>query len=232
MRERGFLAAWRFYRHHFRAVLTVSATFYAAMGAIAAVTVVELGWFALLVLPYLMLASIFWLQAPLARLMDDVRGKQPHAGVKRTFESIYPRLGSVTGGTAVAAIAVFAAAGFLVLPGLILLARWALFIPVIILEGSGAFAAFRRSNRLLHRHTPRVLLELCISTVLMIMIWLVAFAILKAVSTRWISVPVAIAFLALVTPPVPLMRVLSYYDLVEAEAKEAPASTDVALPVT
>src|SRR2546421_1580803 len=231
MRERGFLAAWRFYREHFVAVFTLAVAFYAGMVLLAAVCVVELGWFAILVLLYLMLASIFWLQAPLARLTDDVRAERANAGVKRTFESIYPRLGSITGGTAVAAIAVFAAASFFVLPGLILLARWALFIPVIVLEQTGTFKAFGRSHRLLHRHTPRVLLELCISILLMIVIWSVAFALLEA-STFWVSIPIVIAFLALVTPPVPLMRVLSYYDLVDAESKETPAASGgLAMPV-
>jgi hypothetical protein len=224
VRQRGFLTALRFYRGHFRAVLTLSLAFYTAMGGLAAVTLVELGWFALLVLPYLMLASIFWLQAPLARLMDDVREHRAHPGVRRTFESLLPDLGSVTGGTAVAAIAVFTAAGFFIVPGLILLARWSLFIPVIVLEGRGTFAAFGRSNALLHRHTPRVVLELCISTVLMIVVWSVAVTILATIASPWVSVPIAVVFLALVTPPVPLMRVLSYYDLLEAEAKTAPAA--------
>jgi membrane-anchored glycerophosphoryl diester phosphodiesterase (GDPDase) len=230
MRERGFLAAWRFYRTHFAAVFTLSAAFYAGMVAVAAASVAAFGWFAVLALFYLMLASIFWQQAPLARLMDDVRAQRPHPGVRRTFEALYPRLGSITGGSAVAAIAVFTASAFFLLPGLIVLTRLALFVPVIVLEGCGAFAAFGRSHRLLRRHAPRVFLELCMSTVLMIVIWSIAWTLLTA-TTLWVSVPLVIAFLALVTPPVPLMRVLSYYDLVEAEAKEAAAALGIAVPV-
>jgi hypothetical protein len=114
--------------------------------------VVELGWLGFIAIVYLAVASVFWLQAPLARLMDDARETRPNAGIRRTLAAIYPRLGSITGGTAVAAIAVFIAAGFFVLPGLLVLGRLALFIPVIVLEGTGAFAAFGRSNRLQHRH--------------------------------------------------------------------------------
>jgi hypothetical protein len=219
VRERGFLAAWRFYRSHFRAVFVLSIVFYAAIVGFAAVSVVELGSLRFVAIVYLVLASIFWLQAPLARLVDDVRERRPDAGIRRTFASVYPCLGSITGGTAVAAVAVLVAAGFFVLPGLIVLGRLALFIPVIVLEGSGAFAAFGRSNRLQHRHEGRVMLELVGSTVGMVVVWSIAYAILTT-GKLWISIPVVILFLAVVTPPVPLMRILSYYDLVKAEARE------------
>jgi hypothetical protein len=230
MRERGFVAAWRFYLAHFRAVFVLSLAFYAAMGVLAAICVEELGWFSLLVLFYLMLASIFWQQAPLCRFMDDVRERRPHAGVRRTFESTYPHLGSITGGTAVAAILVVIAASFFIFPGLILLTRWALFIPVIVLEGKGAFPAFGRSHRLVRRRTGRVLVELIVSIILMTFIWSLAFAVLTGISSYWISIPLAIALLALLTPPVPLMRVLSYYDLADAETKRAPETAGLTMP--
>jgi hypothetical protein len=232
MRERGFVAAWRFYRRHFVSVFTLSLAFYAGMVALAAASVAGFGWFAGVALLYLMVASIFWQQAPLARLLDDVRAKRPHAGIRRTLDEISPRLGSITGGSAVAAIAVVAASAFLLLPGLVVLTRLALFVPVIVLEGRGAFASFGRSHRLLRGHAPRVFLELCISTVLMLVVWTIAWILLTA-TTLWISVPLTILFLALVTPPVPLMRVLSYYDLVEAVAKEEAeaAAAGLAVPV-
>lgn len=217
-RARGFLAGWRFYRSHFRSVFTLTVVFYTAITGFAAASVVELGWLGFIAIVYLAVASVFWLQAPLARLMDDVRETRPNAGIRRTLAAIYPRLGSITGGTAVAAIAVFIAAGLFVLPGLLVLGRLALFIPVIVLEGTGAFAAFGRSNRLQHRHGGRVMLELVVSILAMSVAWTIAYTILTS-ATPWISIPFVILFLALVTPPVPLMRILSYYDLVQAEAK-------------
>jgi hypothetical protein len=133
---------------------------------------------------------------------------------------LYPRLGSITGGSFLAAVGVYFASSFFLLPGLILLARWALLIPVIVIEGTGAFRAFGRSNELVRQHTGRVVVELIVSTITVLLIWWVAYG-LWAVPSLWISAPVALAFLALATPPIPLMRTLSYYDRVDAAAKQA-----------
>src|SRR2546425_188746 len=73
-RERGLRAGCRFYRQHFLQVFTLSLVFYSAMIVFAVLSVVELGYFGLFPIAYLMVASIFWLQAPLVRLVDDVHG--------------------------------------------------------------------------------------------------------------------------------------------------------------
>jgi hypothetical protein len=218
MRERGFLAALRFYRGHFVAVFTVSLVFYLAIVVLAAIAIAELGLYAILPLLYLAIASIFWLQAPLARLVDDARNARPNRGVRRTFESLYPRLGSITGGSFLAAVGVFFASGFFLVPGLLLLARWALIIPVMVVEETGPIEAFGRSTALVRGHTGRVIGELLISGVLLYVIWTIAFDYLLDITSVWASIPLALVFLALATPPIPLMRTLSYYDLIEAEA--------------
>jgi len=165
MRVRGFGAAWRFYRAHFVAVFSLSLAFYAAVVALGMLSLVGLGAYAAISLPYLGIVSIFWLQAPLVRLMQDVRDGRRNPGIRRTLEALSPRLGSITFATFVAAICVGTAATLFVLPGLLLLARWALFIPVIVLEGLGAFRAFGRSNALVRGYGGRVMVELCVSAV-------------------------------------------------------------------
>jgi len=216
MRERGFVAAWHFYRQHFRAVFVLSLLFYVVIAAMVAVTILELDLLdAFVVVAYLIVVSIFWLQAPLARLMDDVRVGRPNPGARRTLAELGPRLGSITGGTFVAAVGVSLASYLLVLPGLFLLARWALFIPVIVLEGRGAFRAFGRSNRLVRGHTLRVAFELVVSGVLFAVVWVIAIGVLTSDLTPWASIPIAWLVLTAGTPVIPLMRVLSYYDLLE-----------------
>jgi hypothetical protein len=220
----------RFYRAHFFIVLWLSLAFYLAMGLLAAVSLAEFGFgvAAILALSYLALVSIFWLQAPLAPFVDDVRSGRPHAGLSSTLSRIAPRLGSVTGGSFLAALGVWAAGYLLVVPGLVLLARWALLIPVIVIEEKSAFQSFARSNQLVRRHTGRVVVELIVSGLLLLFIGLFAQALLQGISSRWVSIPIVLLFLAFVTPPIPLMRILSYYDLVEASAKTATSAEPIA----
>jgi hypothetical protein len=223
MRERGFRAAWRFYRVHFRSVFVLSFVFYLALAALAALTLAELGLLAIFAVAYLIVVSIFWLQAPLARLMDDVRMGRPSPGARRTLAELGPQMGSISGGSFLAAAAITPGLYLLAIPGLLLLARWALFIPIIVIEGSGAVQAFGRSNRLVRGHTWRVVGELLVSSILFFFIWSFAIGLLAGELSLWASVPLACAVLALGTPVIPLMRVLSYYDLVEAAAP-APAA--------
>jgi Membrane domain of glycerophosphoryl diester phosphodiesterase len=212
--DRGFRAAWRFYGQNFRSVFVLSLLFYLVITALAALSVIELGALvAVFTIVYLIAVSIFWLQAPLARLMDDVRNGRPNPGARRTLVELGPRLGSITGGTFVGALGVAAGWYVFVAPGVYLLARWALLIPVIVIESKGAFRAFGRSNRLVRGHTWRVVLELLGSFVMLLVIWSIAISLLLIGS--WVAAVAALVFLALATPPIPLMRVLSYYDLRE-----------------
>lgn len=224
-RARGYRAAWRFYREQFRSVFMLSAVFYLFIALLAALSVFELGFAALLVWMYLIVVSIFWLQAPLARLVQDVRAGRSNPGTRRTLVELGPRMGSITGGSFLAAVGVYVASWFFLLPGLFLLARWALLIPVIVIEGRRAFRAFPRSNRLVRGHTARVLVELIASGVLFVVVWSVAFVLLGSGLSPWVSVPSAYLVLALGTPVIPLMRILSYYDLVELAPAEASAES-------
>jgi hypothetical protein len=104
VRERGFRAAWRFYRQHFRSVFVLSLLFYLVIAVLVAVAILQLDLLdAFVVGAYLIVASIIWLQAPLARLVDDVRLARPNPGARRTLAELGPRLGSINGGTFVAA---------------------------------------------------------------------------------------------------------------------------------
>jgi hypothetical protein len=219
MRDRGFRAAWHFYRAHFWSVVTVSAAFYLALAVLAEINFAELGYYSAATVSYLVVVSIFWLQAPIAQLMKDVHAGQSNPGVRRTFQSLYPRLGAVTRGSLLAGVGVWVAAGLLVVPGLLLLARWALLIPVIVIEGVGALRGFSRSSDLVSQHTGRVVVELLVSAVILIVIWLVAVELWRAIGDFWVSTPLILAFLTLTTPPIPLMRTLSYYDLLDAARK-------------
>ncbi len=98
------------------------------------------------------------------------------ADVKHREESRWGRVSRAVGrllpiAAVVAIVSVVAAIGFgvgllfLIVPGLILLARWSVVIPVLVWEGSGFWDAFRRSNRLVRGHTGVVLVAVLVPIV-------------------------------------------------------------------
>ncbi len=90
-------------------VVRLAAAFYVGLTVLSAFVLLQLGPFGLVVVTYLWLLSVFWLQAPLAKLAADAHAGLPRAGVRRTFEHVYPRAGRITGGSALVALGVGAA---------------------------------------------------------------------------------------------------------------------------
>lgn len=157
MRPRGtFGEAWRLYRAHAPRVLAIAAAVQLVFLALAALLVAQLGaaGFGLAVL--LWLTASFWLQAPLAQLVSDVRAERPWPGARATFDRILPHTGAISAAALLAGIGVGLGLYLLVVPGLFLLTRWSLLVPVIVVEEVGTFRAFARSRDLVRGHGWRV----------------------------------------------------------------------------
>jgi hypothetical protein len=217
----GFASSFSFYRTHFGAVLSLSLAFYGAVAVLSVLLFVELGAYAFFPVGYLWLASVFWIQAPLSLLIDDVVRRSPLRGARRILEDVVPRLGVVTTAGLVAALGVEAGFVFFVVPGVILMARWALIIPVAVLERAGMLRSFRRSNELVRGHTTRVVREIVLSTIFLVAVLLAATTVQSFVAIavwEWLSPVVFVAVVAVATPIVPLMRTLSYSELRGATA--------------
>ena len=77
---------------------------------------------------------------------EDVLGRRVSAA--EVWRRIRPRLWPLLLAAAIAGILPYVGLLFLVIPGLILWALWALTTPALVLEGLGPFAALRRSAQL------------------------------------------------------------------------------------
>jgi hypothetical protein len=215
--------AWRLYRAEPRRVLAVTALAYGAIVFLTVIFFVTVGPLGLLAAAYLWLAGLYWLQAPLTRLVEDRRAGVAWRGARSTLTSIFPQLGRITGGGALVALIVASLLTTVLLAPLALyfMARWALLVPVVVVEDVGLFTAFSRAREIAKGHFGEVFGRLALSGLLLVAVW-VAIGVFAAVIALF-GVPgwaivigfVAIALLTLVltTPVIALAWTMTYYDL-------------------
>ena len=229
MTRRGSLdEAWGFYRSHPGPVLRVTALTYAGVVFVSAAFIGAAGLYGLIPAAYLWLASLYWLQAPLARVVEDSRAGAAWRGARGTLDSVYPQLGRITGAGALAAVAV--ASGFaLFFPlALYLLTRWALLVPVVAVEDAGLFTAFSRSNEIVRGHGWRVFGRIALS-VLLLLGALVVVGIATGIVAAFVEselvelaafAALALAVFAVTTPLIALNWTMTYYALRDEVPRE------------
>jgi hypothetical protein len=215
--------AWRLYRAEWRHVLAVSALAYGGILFLTAIFFVTIGLYGLFATAYLWLAGLYWLQAPLTRLVEDRRSGVGWRGARATFASIYPALGRITGGGALVALIVGALTTTVVLAPLALyfMTRWSLLVPVLAVEDVGLFTAFSRARELAKGHFGELFGRVAISALLLVLIWIgigtAAVVVALFEVPLWASVGgfalIALATLVATTPLIALAWTMTYYDL-------------------
>jgi hypothetical protein len=98
----------------------------------------------------------------------DLHEGSPAASARELYDRTRGRRGTLLGVSFRYAIGVLIGLVLLVVPGLILLARWALIVPLVMIERLGWAEAFNRSSTLVRGHTGRVLLIILVSDVITI----------------------------------------------------------------
>jgi hypothetical protein len=148
-----FGEAWEYYSRFFRRFATVAAAVFVVLDLLAAIAADARGKSPGLAFAWALVSSVaalvgsFWVQGALVAAVDDARDGRIDTTVEQLFRRTRPHLGALLGAGIVAALAVGVGL-LLVVPGLFLLTRWAVFVPVIVLERRGALDALRRSSAL------------------------------------------------------------------------------------
>lgn len=102
-------------------------------------------------LPF-MLVVYFLQHAALMSVVSDIYVGRPAAPWTRTLE----RLPSIIGANLISSLGIGVGFLFLIVPGFILMLRWALSTPVIMVEGRGATESLARSRALMKGHGGKV----------------------------------------------------------------------------
>jgi hypothetical protein len=140
--------AWRMYKAHAMHLLTIAFVIYLAAAVVAALLALAGGYVGALLGFLVEIFAAFLLQATLVKAVQDVRDGRVDLSLGETVRAATPYLWAVVGASILAGIAITFGLVLLIVPGLYLITIWAVIVPVIVLEQSGALASFGRSQQL------------------------------------------------------------------------------------
>lgn len=208
--------AWQIYRAHARHLLTISFVIY-VVTAIVAGLLALLGLFGALLGAIVEVVAAFLLQAALVKAVQDVRDGRADMSVSDTVSAAMPYIGPVALASILAGIAITIGLVLVIVPGLWLITIWAVIIPVIVIERSGALDSFGRSRQLVRGHGWHVFGTLVLAFVILIVVDLILgiiFGALPVALGHGLSVVISGTLTA---PFIALVVTLIYYRLVAAQ---------------
>jgi hypothetical protein len=217
--------AWRMYKAHAKHLLAIAFVIYLIAAVIAALLALAGGTVGILLGSLVEIIAAFLLQATLVKAVQDVRDGRVDLSIGETVSAAAPYIGAVTGASILAGIAIAIGLVLLIVPGLFLITIWAVIVPVIVLERSGALASFGRSQRLVRGHGWHVFATLVLVWVVLLVVNLVLSLIFAALPHVLGSGLSSIISGTLVAPFIALVVTLIYYRLSgDSQVPTPPAS--------
>lgn len=105
-------------------------------------------------------------QGALVEFLRDLHEGRPAAPVSALYERARGRLGTLFGASLLYGLGVVIGFVLLIVPGLIAIARWSLVVPLVMIEGLDARAAFGRSSQLVRGRTGAVLVLVIVANLI------------------------------------------------------------------
>lgn len=151
--------AWGLYKRFFTRFVAVAAIVYVVLGLVQALVAAATeggGWLTAFVWgvtgAIIGLVGYFWVQGALVEAIRDVQDGRADASIGDLFGAVKPRLPALIVAGVLAALGIGFGLLLLIVPGLFLLTRWILIVPVIVLEGRSAGESFGRSSEIVKGH--------------------------------------------------------------------------------
>src|SRR5260370_25249889 len=160
--------------------------------------------------------AAFRVQAALDKEEQADRDGSSDLSLSETVSAVTPYIWAVAGASILAGIAITIGLILIIVPGLYLITMWAVIIPAIVIERSGALASFGRSRELVRGHGWHVFGTLVLVFVILIVVDIVLgliFLALPIVVRTGLSTVVSGTLIA---PFIALVVTLIYYRLLEA----------------
>jgi hypothetical protein len=168
--------AWGMYKTFAKHLLAIAFVIYVIAAIIAAILSLA-GTFGALLGSLVTTVAAFLLQATLVKAVQDVRDGRADMSISETIAAARPYLWSVAGASILAGIAIGIGLILVIVPGLILATIWAVIVPVIVIERTGALASFGRSRELVRGRAWHVFATLVLVYIILIIVGIVLGAI-------------------------------------------------------
>ena len=205
--------AWRMYKAYAKHLLAIAFVIYLIAAVIAALLALIGGTIGVLLGSLVEIVAAFLLQATLVKAVQDVRDGRVDMSIGETVSAATPYLGSVALASILAGIAITIGLILIIVPGLFLITIWAVIVPVIVIEESGALASFGRSRQLVRGRGWHVFATLVLVYVILLAVNLVLGLIFSALPHVLGSGLSSIISGTLVAPFLALVVTLVYYRL-------------------
>ena len=209
------------YKTFAKHLLAIAFVIYLVAAIITAVLALAGGTIGILLGSFVSVVAAFVLQATLVKAVQDVRDGHADLSIGQTVSEALPFIASVAGASILAGIAITIGLLLLIAPGLFLITIWAVIVPVIIIERSGALASFGRSRQLVRGHGWHVFGTLVMVYIIMLVANIVLgiiFSALPHVLGEGLS---SVISGTLISPFLAIVVTLVYYRLVGTSAPTA-----------
>lgn len=207
--------AWQMYRRFAAHLMAIAFVIYLAAAIIAGLLSLA-GVVGAVLAEIVLLFAAFLLQATLVKAVQDVRDGRADLSIGETVSAAMPYIWPVAAASILAGIAITIGLFLVIVPGLWLITIWAVIIPAIVIERSGALNSFERSRQLVRGHGWHVFGTLVLAFIILIVVNIVLGLIFLALPVVWRNGLSTVISGTLVSPYVALVVTLIYYRLVGA----------------
>ena len=202
------------YKTFAKHLLAIAFVIYLIAAVITALLALAGGTIGILLGSLVSIVAAFVLQATLVKAVQDVRDGHADLSIGQTVNEALPFIASVAGASILAGIAITIGLLLLIVPGLFLITIWAVIVPVIIIERSGAMASFGRSRALVRGHGWHVFGTLVLVYIIMLVVNIVLSLIFTALPHVLGEGLSSVISGTLISPFLALVVTLVYYRLV------------------
>jgi len=202
------------YKTFAKHLLAIAFVIYLIAAIITALLALAGGTIGILLGSLVAIVAAFVLQATLVKAVQDVRDGQADLSISQTVNEALPFIAAVAGASILAGIAITIGLLLLIVPGLFLITIWAVIVPVIIIERSGALASFGRSRQLVRGHGWHVFGTLVLVYIIMLVVNIVLSLIFSALPHVLGSGLSSVISGTLISPFLAIVVTLVYYRLV------------------
>jgi hypothetical protein len=206
--------AWRMYKTFAKHLLAIAFVIYLIAAIITALLALAGGTIGILLGSLVSIVAAFVLQATLVKAVQDIRDGHADLSIGQTVSEAMPFIGSVALASILAGVAITIGLVLLIVPGLFLITIWAVIVPVIIIERSGALASFGRSRQLVRGRAWHVFGTLVLVYIIMLVVNIVLGVIFSALPHAWGEGLSSVISGTLISPFLALVVTLVYYRLV------------------